>query len=131
MRWIITFTKLVSPIWVSLLKGRGQPNEPKKASLFSAILLLRGKSCNEKERFFDPRVACKRAFDAKRRGRTENQVKNHEKIISINGGTQVWKFSFIKRIYHLYINGGTQEGKLNFIKLFYIVLSMGVHKKKF
>ena len=30
-------------------------------------------------------VVCKRAFDAKRRGRTKNQVRNHEKLNYING----------------------------------------------
>ena len=34
-------------------------------------------------------VVCKRTFDDKRRGRTKNQVRSHEKINYINGGKQV------------------------------------------
>ena len=33
-------------------------------------------------------VLCRKAFDAKRRGRSTKQVKNHENLNYVNGGTQ-------------------------------------------
>ena len=70
-------------------------------------------------------VVCKRAFDAKRRGRRvqigfQRKVKKDadakKKLYYVNGGKQERKSNFIKRFFHLYISGGTQEWKFNFIK---------------
>ena len=38
----------------------------------------------------------------------KNQVKDHEKIFYVNGGTQEGKFIFVKIFLHLCINGGAQ-----------------------
>ena len=62
---------------------------------------------------------CKKATDAKSRGRTKNQVKNHEKLNYANGGTQERKINSIKRFFHLQINGSTQEKKFNFMKKYF------------
>ena len=90
-------------------------------------------------------VVYKRAFEAKRRGRSvhirflskvisqkKTQTQKIKKLYYINGGTQEKKFDFIKIIFHLRINGGTQERKRSFVKIFLSsLINGGTQERKF
>ena len=64
-------------------------------------------------RFENPtsKVVHKKAFDAKSRGRSKNEVKNWVKLHYTYGSTQEWKFNSVKKYFeYSYLNNGsTQE----------------------
>ena len=55
------------------------------------------------------KVVYKTEYEAKSRARSKKQVKNHEKLNYIIGGTQEKKINFVKIFFPLYINWGAQE----------------------